>query len=42
MLADRAGISRKHLSELVTGRAEGSLTAWQALLDALGIDPRRW
>jgi transcriptional regulator with XRE-family HTH domain len=33
-LARAAGISQKHLSQLMTGHAEGTLTMWQDLFDA--------
>lgn len=36
-LAARLGISEKHLSQLVTGKEEGSLTMWQRILDELGV-----
>lgn len=31
-LAERAGYSEKHVSQMLTGRVEGSLLAWEALL----------
>ena len=36
-LAAEAGISQKHLSEMLRGRAEGSLTVWDRLLALLEI-----
>jgi transcriptional regulator with XRE-family HTH domain len=37
-LAQRTGFSAKHISAMMTGRSQGKLTAWQALLDAAGVD----
>jgi hypothetical protein len=37
-LAWKVGISEKHLSQMLTGRAEGSLPMWEALLVHVG----RW
>ncbi len=36
-LAVATGMSEKHVSQMMTGRAMGTLTAWQALLDAAGV-----
>lgn len=36
-LAAATGISEKHMSYLMTGRAEGSLSLWSALLEAGGV-----
>ncbi len=36
-LARQAELTEKHLSQMMTGRVEGSLSAWQALLDAAGV-----
>ena len=36
-IAERAGLSTKHLSQMLNGRVEGTLTMWQAVLDAAGI-----
>lgn len=36
-LARETGMSEKHVSEMLTGAAEGSLTAWSALLVAAGV-----
>lgn len=33
-LARRAGLTQKHLSQMLTGRVDGALAAWQRLLDA--------
>lgn len=35
-IAEQAGVSEKHLSQMLTGRVEGTLTMWQAVLDAAG------
>jgi transcriptional regulator with XRE-family HTH domain len=35
-IAEQAGVSEKHLSQMVAGRVEGTLTMWQAVLDAAG------
>ena len=37
-LAHKAGYSEKHVSQMLTGQAEGSLVAWEALLAVVG----RW
>ena len=37
-LARRVGFSEKHVSQMLTGRVEGTLTAWQVLLDAAGVE----
>jgi hypothetical protein len=37
-LAWKVGISEKHLSQMLTGKAEGSLPVWEALLVQVG----RW
>lgn len=36
-IASRAGLSVKHLSQMLNGRVEGTLTMWQAVLDAAGV-----
>ena len=36
-IAERVGITQKHLSGLMTGRSEGSLTMWQKILDTIGV-----
>lgn len=36
-LAESAGMSAKHVSQMLTGRVEGTLTAWQSLLDAAEV-----
>jgi DNA-binding phage protein len=36
-IARKAGISEKHLSQMLNGHAEGTLTVWQAVLDAAGL-----
>lgn len=34
-LAEEVGISQKHLSQMLNGRAKGSLSLWSRLLGAL-------
>ena len=36
-IAEAVGITQKHLSQLMTGRQEGSLTMWQRILDVIGV-----
>jgi len=36
-LANKVGISEKHLSQLLTGKVEGSISMWNKLLTAVGI-----
>lgn len=36
-LARMAGITPKHLSQMLVGRSQGSFAVWQALLDVLGL-----
>lgn len=36
-IAEAVGISEKHLSQLMTGHAMGSLRLWQDILDVVGI-----
>lgn len=36
-LARAAGLTEKHVSQMMTGRAVGSLAAWQSLMDAAGV-----
>lgn len=38
LLARDSGLSAKHVNQLLLGRAEGSLSAWTALLLAAGVD----
>lgn len=38
MAARDLGISEKHLSQMLTGRADGSLRLWVALADLLGME----
>lgn len=40
LLARDAGLSEKHVSQMMTGRVDGSLQAWQALLVAAGLTVR--
>jgi hypothetical protein len=37
LLARDAGLSEKHVSQMLTGKAMGTLDAWQGLLNAAGI-----
>lgn len=37
-LARRTGLTEKHVSEMMNGWSQGKLSAWQALLDAAGVD----
>jgi transcriptional regulator with XRE-family HTH domain len=39
-LARTVGVSEKHLSEMLSGKAAGSMELWQRLLDAL--DGAQW
>jgi transcriptional regulator with XRE-family HTH domain len=36
-IAGEVGISEKHLSQMLNGRVEGTLSTWQAVLDAAGV-----
>jgi hypothetical protein len=36
-LAAETGYTEKHISQMMRGKEEGSLTAWQRLLDAAGV-----
>jgi transcriptional regulator with XRE-family HTH domain len=36
-LAQRTGLTEKHISEMLNGWSQGTLSAWQALLDAAGV-----
>lgn len=36
-LAQRAGLTEKHVSEMMNGWSQGKLSAWQALLDGAGV-----
>lgn len=38
-LSRRTGYSQKHLSQVLNGHVEGTLTLWQSLIDAIN-DPR--
>ena len=38
-VALEAGLSQKHLSQVLTGRAEGSLQMWDRLLKSVGAWP---
>ena len=35
-LASRCGLSQKHVSQMLTGKVEGSITAWDRMLTELG------
>jgi predicted XRE-type DNA-binding protein len=37
-LAELVGVSQKHLSLMLSGRAEGTLSMWQQLIDAVGSE----
>lgn len=36
-IARTAGITKKHMNWLMTGRAEGSLAVWSGILAAIGV-----
>ena len=36
-IAAVAGISGKHLSQMLNGRVEGTLSMWQSVFDAAGV-----
>lgn len=36
-IADRSGLSRSAVSEMLSGRVRGTLTSWQRILTALNI-----
>lgn len=38
-LAERTGLTQKHISQLVTNQADGSFAVWDDLAQALGL---RW
>lgn len=40
VLARRSGLTQKHVSQMLTGKAEGSLSAWQALIDASRMEEK--
>lgn len=37
LLAERSELSTKHVNAMLMGRCEGTLSAWQRLLDAAGV-----
>ena len=37
LLAVRCGLSEKHVSQVLTGKAEGSFVTWQTFARALGM-----
>lgn len=39
-LAELVGLTEKHLSQLLTGKAGGTLGTWDALLTAVGVRER--
>lgn len=41
-LAQRTGLSEKHISQMMTGRTHGSLATWQLLLDAAEVTPLKY
>lgn len=36
-IAEKIGVSEKHLSQMLNGRVEGTLSMWQSVLDAAGV-----
>jgi predicted XRE-type DNA-binding protein len=38
-LADQAGITQKHVSQIMTGRADGSFALWDRMFSALDVAP---
>lgn len=36
-IAEAVGITQKHMTALVRGHSEGSLTLWQEILDVIGV-----
>lgn len=36
-LAEGAGLTEKHVSQMMTGKVDGRLQAWEALADAAGL-----
>lgn len=38
-LAARSGLTQKHVSQILTGKADGSFETWEKLAEVLG---RRW
>ena len=40
VLADRTGLSRQHISALLTGRRGNLPDAWQRILETLGLELR--
>lgn len=36
-IAARVGITQKHMSYLMNGKNEGSLTMWQRIFDVIGV-----
>lgn len=38
VLARGSGLSQQHISKMLLGQTEGSLSAWQSLLDAAGCN----
>lgn len=36
-IAARVGITQKHMSYLMNGKNEGSLTTWQRIFDVIGV-----
>lgn len=37
LIARDSGLSEKHVSQMLTGKVDGSLKAWQRMLDAAGL-----
>lgn len=40
LIARDSGMSEKHVSQMLTGKVDGSLKAWQRMLDAAGLAVR--
>lgn len=36
-ISEEVGITQKHMSQIMTGKAEGSLRLWSDILDAVGV-----
>jgi len=40
LIARDAGLSEKHVSQVLTGKSDGSFDTWQRMLDAAGLTIR--
>lgn len=38
LIARDTGLSEKHVSQMLTGKADGSLRSWQAMLDSARLE----